>query len=539
MPTRRQFLNHTLTLATVATASWLGYRYLNRPPSININKVGLPLGHLLRDQQLPHTPARTATCQTLILGSGAAGLSAAWQLHKMGNHDFLIAEGFERNGNNAAYHFSGSLKAPTGAHYLAQPSKESIHIRELLRDLNILLHEDANGKAVYQETDLVFAPEERLFYQNQWHDGLYLQDDDSKRFFSFTGSLKHQYGSDGRKIFAIPIALSSQDTKWRQLDSITFAQWLRTHNFTSPMLLWYLDYCCRDDYGQGIAQISAFAGLHYFAARGNDDSTVLTWSDGLNHLSEKIRQFIQLAHLPHFPTHENWHFRQPVSCAASALKITEHDDFVEVLLRHNDTGHLVHVRAKRVICAIPLMVATRILQSHPHLPRQLPEYAPWLVSNFVLHQFPEEPHNTELSWDNVVYGSRGLGYVVASHQQIRVARPAQTIFTAYSALNHDTPQNVRKWLLHANAADLLEPAAQDLLAVYGKRFWQHVSHVDITVRAHAMSVPKVGYLSDETLLTWRNHHSKVVFAHSDLSAYSVFEEAAYWGVEAARKIQAA
>lgn len=538
MPTRRQFLAYSATLATAATASWLGYRHLNRPPSIRINKVGLPLGHLLRDRQFSQTPTRTAHCQTLILGSGAAGLCAAWQLHKAGQNNFLIAEGFERNGNNAAYRVSDHLSAPTGAHYLAQPSRESQYVRELLRDLGILLHEDEQGRATYAETDLVHAPDERVYYQGNWRDGLLPPDADSQRFFALMQQLKHAYGSDGRKLFAIPIVLSSQDPKWRALDQITFAEWLKQQGFQSPTLLWYLDYACRDDYGQGIAQVSAFASIHYFTARGNDDAAVLTWADGLNHLSEKIRTHIGLQTLAQLPSSHDWHFSKPASCSVSAIHIQETDDDVVVLLRHNDTGETVKVHAKNVICAMPLMVASRILANPQRygFTAPLPEYAPWLVSNFVLHRFPPEPKETELAWDNVVYGSRGLGYVVATHQQIRVAKPEQTAFTSYVALNHDTPQNVRAWLLNAQAEDLLPYASEDLLTVYGKRFWQMIDHIDITVRAHAMAVPKPHYLTQPTLLSLRQHQSRLLFAHSDLSGYSVFEEAAYWGVEAARKL---
>ncbi len=539
MPTRRQFLTQSATLAAAIGTSWLGYRYLNRLPTVNVNYAGLPLGHLLRDGALPMQAHRQAQCNVLILGSGAAALTAAWQLSKLGQRDVFMAEGFERHGNQAAYTVSGSLNSPTGAHYLAQPSRESRDVRDLLCDLNILQYETPDGVMTFSETDLVHAPDERVFYQNEWHDGLQIQDDDSKRFFQFINQIKHAYGSDGRKLFAIPIALSSQDPTWRRLDQITFAQWLKSQHFQSPNLLWYLDYACRDDYGQGIEQVSAFAGLHYFAARGSDDAAVLTWSDGLNHIAEKTRQFINMNTLDRLPETAHWQFNQPTSCAASALKITEQNDRVEVLLRHNHTGEVVNVSAQYVICAMPLMVATRIIDraaQYGLTATELPEYAPWLVSNFVLHRFPNEPKNTELAWDNVVYGSRGLGYVVATHQHIHVAKPDITAYTAYTALNHDTPQNMRKWLLTATPHDLLAIAAQDLLTVYGKTFWQCVSHVDITVRAHAMSVPKVGYLSQPMLLKLRQHHSRLLFAHSDLSGYSVFEEAAYWGAEAARKI---
>ena len=103
---------------------------------MHIDRPGLPIGHRLRDQTtLPAADARY-TCDTLILGSGAAGLSAAWQLDRQGHRDILIAEGPESNGNSAGYYHDG-LAAPSGAHYLALPSQESTDVRDLLTDLGI------------------------------------------------------------------------------------------------------------------------------------------------------------------------------------------------------------------------------------------------------------------------------------------------------------------------------------------------------------------------------------------------------------------
>ncbi|ULJ59324.1 twin-arginine translocation pathway signal [Wielerella bovis] len=538
---RRQFLSYSATLTATATASWFGYQHINRPPTITLHKIGLPLAHLLRDKQIPTTATQAHHCETLILGSGAAALSAAWHFSRNGYHNYMITEGFERNGNNAGF-ISGSLKAPTGAHYLAQPSAESAHVRQMLADLGILQGYDKQGNPIYREQDLVFAPDERVFAHGKWHDGLLPKHDaDTKRFFQFIQTINHLRGSDGKKIFAIPIIHSSQDAQWRKLDTLTFAAWLKQQRYQSPILLWYLDYCCRDDYGQGIEQVSAFAGLHYFAGRGNDHAAVLTWEDGLNHISEQLRQFIQLKQQKTLPNTQNLVFRQPESFPYVAVQIDENSDNVRVLLRHTETGDTRLIHAQNVICAMPLMIAKYILKQPENYGLhtfRLPDYAPWLVSNFVLHSFPTEPAHTELAWDNVVYGSRGLGYVVATHQQIRVARPSQTAFTAYTALNHDTPQAIRAWLLNAQPRDVLPFAAQDLLAVYGKRFWQHVSHVEISARAHAMSVPSVGYLSAPLLQKIQMHQSRILFAHSDMSGYSVFEEAAFWGMEAAKKILA-
>ncbi|MGN6901746.1 NAD(P)-binding protein, partial [Neisseria sp. P0017.S010] len=134
MLTRRQFLSYTAALGAATAFSWQTYKYLNRKPPVSINRVGLPLGHLLRDGELINQPTRRYECNTLILGGGAAGLGALWYLAKHNHCDVLLAEGFERNGNNAAYTSSAGLKAPSGAHYLALPSKESVYVREMLAD---------------------------------------------------------------------------------------------------------------------------------------------------------------------------------------------------------------------------------------------------------------------------------------------------------------------------------------------------------------------------------------------------------------------
>lgn len=436
------------------------------------------------------------------------------------------------------------LIAPGGAHYLAQPSAESSHIRQMLADLGIIEGYNGAGKPIYRDTDLVNAPDERLLINGAWQDGIIPQpyDPDTRRFFALIAQLLHARGSDGRKIFAIPIVLSSQDPQWRALDRQTFAGWLAAQGYQSPSLLWYLDYCCRDDYGQGIDQVSAYAGLHYFTARGNEHAPVLTWADGLNHLSEALRRHAQIQSRAQLPDTRELTFRQPESHPYIATQIDEQNDHVRVTLRHIRTGDTRLIRAQNVICAMPLNIAQRIIQSPQRYgfaaDFRLPPSAPWLISNFVLHSFPAEPKRSELAWDNIVYGSRGLGYVVASHQHIHVAKPGHTLFTAYTALNHDSPANVRRQLLAAEPRDLLDIAAQDLLAAYGKRFWQHVAHIGITVRAHAMSVPSAGYLTQPTLLALRQHQSRLHFAHSDLSGYSVFEEAAWWGVEAAKRILA-
>ncbi|EGF10581.1 TPA: NAD(P)-binding protein [Neisseria bacilliformis] len=528
MPTRRRFLLSAAALAAASAASWKLWR--PQLPPVSVNRPGLPFGHTLRDGGFSLRPERTVRCGTLILGSGAAALTALWYLVRHGRRDILLAEGLERNGNNAGF-YHGELAAPTGAHYLALPSPESAYVREMLADLGIM----RNG--AFNETDLVYAPQERLLYQGKWQDALLpRQDADSRRFFTLTGRLKTAYGRDGRKIFAIPIALSSHDEQWRRLDALTFAQWLRREGYRSPTLLWYLDYCCRDDYGRGIADVSAFAGLHYFCARGPHADTVLTWPDGLAHISEALRRRSGLRPLTEPPQENEWRFSTPASWDASAVKIQARGSRVAVWLRHNQSGRTILADAQNVICAIPPEVAAHIVENAAQYGLRPSETAPWLIANFVLNRFLQEPENSELAWDNVIYGSPHLGYVAAGNQLIRAAKPPRTVFTAYTAPVHDTTQNIRRLLLDADAETLLRPAAADLLHAYGSHFWRSVETVSLTVRGHGMAVPRPGYLTDPALLRLRQTRPPLLFAHSGMSGYSVFEEAAYWGAEAAKKI---
>ena len=135
-----------------------------------------------------------------------------------------------------------------------------------------------------------------------------------------------------------------------------------------------------------------------------------------------------------------------------------------------------------------------------------------------------------------MYQEPGLGYVVSTHQDIRAAPPERTVFSAYVALSDRTPEQARKWMMRASPADLVELASADLRSAYGWKFNACVERVDITLRGHAMAAPLPGFRSNAGLKALREADGPIVFAHADLSGFSVFEEAAWWGCEAARKV---
>jgi hypothetical protein len=540
MISRRSFL--LAAGASALTASCTKLQMQELKPQLNY--PGMLEGHLLRDKAALPPPSGEITTDTVIIGSGVAGLSAAWRLSKSGYKQFLVIDGPEFGGNAAGGQF-GDLHYPRGAHYLPLPSMESTHVREMLFDFGVIEADAMSERPRFDERVILHAPDERLYINGEWQEGfvpsLGVSPADIAQiqaFFRFVEGLKTAKGKDGRKLFAIPLALSSTDPEWTQLDGTTFKQWLLQNRYTAAPLHWYMNYVCRDEYGTEYDRISAWCGLHYFASRGGkasnaSDGAVLTWPDGLQPMVKMLTAAI--SRQSGAETMASWRR------GGFATHVEETANGVRVLCAQSTpTGISTYVvNAKRTICAMPLMVTAQIMPLTPFgfdSANHMPAHAPWLVSNFLLEGFPGEDRGAPLAWDNVVYQGRGLGYVVSTHQDIRVAAPPQTVFSAYQALSSQTPTQARQWLQRANAEELFEEAICDLRAVYGYRLNWHARALDITVRGHAMASPAPGFLSNKGLAALRAADGKVLFAHADLSSFSVFEEAAWWGCEAAAKI---
>ncbi|MEN4920969.1 NAD(P)-binding protein [Achromobacter spanius] len=538
---RRSFLLGAATAAAAGAAGYYRSRIVETTPVVNY--PGMQAGHALRDgAALPH-PSATRRHEVAILGAGVAGLSCAWKLAREGFTDFVVVQGPELAGNAAAGRRDG-LDYPLGAHYLPLPSLASAHVREMLADFGIIERGAGDVRPYYDESVLVHSPQERLLRNGHWEEGLLpmtgVPEADAaqhRKFLALVERLRTEAGSDGRKVFCIPIALSSRDPAWRALDAITFKQWLEREGYTSPALHWYLNYCCRDDYGAEYGVVSAWAGLHYFASRDGHaanagEGAVLTWPGGLAVLAARMQDAI---------TRKLGHAGWLLPGAAARVQETPAGPQVTCLQARPDAAPDAYLlQTRRTVCAMPLFVAQRILpdiRAYGYDPAvHASAHAPWMVSNFVLDGYPLEAPGEPLSWDNVVYQGRALGYVVSTHQLLRVARSPRSVFTAYHALSSQTPQAAREWLTRASPQELRETAAADLVAAYGDEFWRHARQLEITVRGHAMASPLCGYLSNPGLAALRDVDGPVLFAHADLSGYSVFEEASWWGVAAAERI---
>jgi monoamine oxidase len=496
-------------------------------------------GHALRDG---HAPA--AACagpnrrvSVAIVGGGIAGLSAARALRQRGIDDFVVLELEDVAGGNSRGHTLAGVGCPLGAHYLPTPGEAATEVSDWLHEIGVA--RQLHGRTVYDERMLCHSPQERLFVpaaagsnqaEGHWQDGLLpraTSEPARQQYRRFAQAVRAAQAL-GPLAFVLPTLRARWNPALTALDQQTFAAWLHAQGLNDAHLLWYLDYCCRDDFGAGLAQVSAWAGLHYFASRhgfrapgddeagdASDEGGILTWPQGNAWL---VRQLAQ-------PLGE----RLRTSRVVTRISPGRHDVTLDVW--QPAQACLERWTAQQVIVALPLFVAARVIDAQPAALgaiAPLMRYAPWLVSNLHLRESLLPRTGPPLAWDNVIAGSPALGYVNAQHQsltEVPEARP--TVLTHYWALGGNSTAELsrnRQRLLQEPWQTWAQAVVADLATAHPDLPHQ-LEHIDLMRHGHAMCVPVPGLRSHPALQALAAPQGRLHFAHSDLSAYSVFEEA--------------
>lgn len=489
-------------------------------------------GHALRPEpgkgRIWPAPSSTQRTRVLIAGGGVAGLAAARALRLRGINDFVMLELEDSAGGNSRGGMVGGVPCPLGAHYLPVPGEGARDVQDLLEELS--LRRRVAGRWEYDERHLCHSPQERLFINGQWQEGLLpLLDMDVGLLADYQRFARLVQEASAAAPFSIPVANTLPAPSHRALDALTFEAWLDQHQLTRAPLRWYLDYCCRDDYGAGLGAVSAWAGIHYFASRhgfhapgetaaAEREAGVLTWPEGNGWLTRQLAA----------PLGERLRTGRVVVRVAVGKHGVEVDAF------NAATRAIERWQADQCIMALPLFVAARVVENPPPALQQAAaalRYAPWLVANLHINAALHDRPGAAPSWDNVIYGDGrpgspvGLGYVDAKHQSLQSV-PGATVLTYYRAFGIAAAQ--RKALYEQPWMHWRDNLLAELSAPHpdlpGK-----VTRLEVMRYGHAMSTPVPGIRSHAGLRAlqlplqapWQRLH----FAHSDLSGYSVFEEA--------------
>ena len=510
-------------------------------------------GHRLRDGAFP-APRRTREVPVVILGAGIAGLSAGWKLAGSGFRDFVLLELEPEPGGNARWGENAVSAYPWGAHYLPTPTPESTAVRELVAEMGLVRDHAPDGEPVYDPRHLCHVPQERVFIGGAWHEGLSARDvvgaaaaGGGEALAAFEAQVRRYRDfrdARGRRAFALPVAASTTDPRITALDRISMREYFDRAGWASPALRWYADYCCRDDYGCTLDTTSAWAGWHYFCSRPADVE-YLTWPEGngriVRHFLDRLGGRVRTGMLVHRvrPAADAATGSSPAGGAVPGLSGVARPATgaaagggvdIDVLDTRNET--VVRFRARRCVYALPRFTAPRIIDNYAPPGSDAFTYSPWMVANLTVHRLP-----AGAAWDNVIHGSPSLGYVVATHQNLRMTT-GRSVLTYYLPLAAPNPATARAWMLERDWRDWVALVLADLGQVH-PGIESLVTHADVMLWGHAMIRPVPGFVWGAVRRQAAAPHGPVHFAHSDLSGLSLFEEAQYHGVRAAEEVMRA
>ncbi len=492
-------------------------------------------GHLVREPLPDNTPiSHVEHCDILIVGGGISGLAAGYFLSKKGVNNIKLIELDAEIGGNAKNGENKYSKYPYGAHYLPIPNATNADLIQFLYENNIITGFNSENTPIYNEYDLCHDPQERLLTHKYWQEGLIppfetpKDKEDFDRFFKLVNELKNLKNGATAFAFDLPLANSQPNALCKVWDTYSFAHFLQQENLTSPALLWYLNYCCRDDYGQTIEQVSAFAGLFYFAVRRGkgancEENAVLTWPEGNARLAELLAK----------------DYKKAIATQQVARKINaDGENTITTVFDLKSNTHY-QIVAKKIILSLPYSVRKKILPTDTPAPFQL-QHQPWLVATITLRYFDTsfDKNGYPLSWDNVFMEGETLGLVFAQHQSLQ--NPVENfVFTLYKPLGNfstKTPKELRQLYYQKTDSDLEREIIADLSAIYPTIEEQLVA-IDCKILGHGMVSPSINFLLNprkkELSTPYKN---KVFFAHTDYSGISLFEEAFWQGAQAAQAV---
>jgi monoamine oxidase len=490
------------------------------------------LGHRLRgDASMPTGGGAAKRVSLVIVGAGVAGLTAAMAARAAGIDDVVVLDLHEQAGGNSRRHTmalpgGGSQACPLGAHYLPVPEATNRPLWEWLHQIGLMRHEF--GRSRPDERHLCHAPQERLWFDGAWHEGSMppLPEGSARRRQAVQLA---RWVNEARRTapFPLPAGHGPLHPLHAALDGQTFAAALDARGIDDPALRAWLDYGCFDEHGAPASEVSAWAGVHYFASRHGlhvpgaeatagaseaEREQVFTWPEGNAWLVQRLADGLGGRLMP----------------GRLAMRVEPGRGGVGIDALHAATGDVERWQAAQAVLAVPLHVARRIVQPRPAVldaAAGAARQAAWLVANLLLDRAPLARPGVPLAWDNVRHGSGGhLGYVHAGHQAL--AQPVAAgpvVFTAYRAW----PWRQRAALLAADADTLARETLAELAQMHPD-LPRLVQRLDLTRHGHAMSIPIPGVRRNAALRALALGEAatpRLHWAHADLAGLSVFEEA--------------
>jgi hypothetical protein len=338
--------------------------------------IDLERGHALRDLlaqgPLP-APTLVRRAQVIIAGGGVAGLAAA-RSAAPGRGARLCAAGAGRPPAATAGPGGEWRGLPAGRALPARAGRHAPEVQDLLEELG--LRQRVAGRWQYDERHLCHSPQERLYFEGEWQEGLLP--------VQGVGEARWRNTAAFRRPWPLPRALPASPCRslphWMQkrplapahqaLDAMTFEAGCSSRAWTTRTCAGTWTTAAATTTAPAVAACRPGPGMHYFASRhgfhapgeavAEDREGVLTWPEGNGWLTQQLAAPLQGA-------------AGQLHTGTSVLRIAETRRGVEVDAFNHHSGQCGALAgAERCVVALPVFVAARVVQNPPDFLRKPP-----------------------------------------------------------------------------------------------------------------------------------------------------------------------
>jgi len=483
--------------------------------------------------------ADTPLREVVIIGAGLSGLAAAWALHRAGVDDLLVLERADDIGGvSRGGHLQGR-PCPWGAHYVGLPDPNSPVIMNLLSAVGVIADFTPEHRPVLDPRYRIHKPEVNLYHGRSHSRGFYpwglASGADLAEFQSFR---RHMYrwsrwrDAKGRPAFQLPVAYATRAEEVLRTDEMTMAAYLDAEGFTSRLLRGYVDNRLTDEYGCLATEISAYAGLLFWAGTGGEThmpgtlpghAPALGWPEGNMFLARRLAGLLP---------------RGALRTDAWVVSVRNHGDEVHVVEADPNTGVTRVHRARACVFAAPKLRADLLIPELATVGRrdhERLEYTPWLVANMLLTDCPEHDAKS-LAWDNLVHDSWSLGFINSQHFATPGKDPDEPFgLTFYASFSGERRAPTRRDLLELDWATWARLIVDELEHILPDGRSQ-IERLDIWRWGHGMVRPAPGLLWGGTREALCHPLGRIHFAGNDAGVLPLYEEAVHRGVAAAEEV---
>ncbi len=487
-----------------------------RPPTLSAKRLGalaspeiqvrnpafahlqLGLGRSpMRPLRYPEKP--TESKDLVIIGAGVSGAAAAYLVR---DRDVLVLDRDDRVGGTGACQVAADGQTyPLAAHYECDlGSNYGQEVIDFYKELEFI-------RSVPEGPIYPFV-ESQYYVNSSRSEQAILADGQLRsrgwRLFSTDATAMRFRDLVVSRVSEFPLPTRNSLPSVRALQHQTFARWLKDQGLHGGgELRRSLEVLLRSDYGGLSQDVSAFAGLHYFACRPYFTTGTRTFSppEGLAYFAKRM-----LARAP----------RAEVRLNQMVVRLKDRQDHVEVccldLVEHVTRRYL----AKAVIFAAPKKPVPYLFSQDRALFAKN-RYAAWMTLSFEFrHQLPEAEL---LYWANHVAEPSGehVGFTWANHHQ----PDAPPIITAYVALRPGKASHLKA--LWSMPGPLVRRSLRLLACLLGRDVTADVGRVVVQKLGHAMPTPV-----PDSLFTDPNGHrrcERLLYAGVDTGRLPLLAEA--------------